>query len=340
MSLDYGAGVGSERLRNAIATTVGCGASEVVVTHGAVEALLLACSAVVGDRRDFAVASPAYEGLLRAVEAAGGIAHRVRVWKAGSAHLDVSALADLELGRYAAIVLNSPHNPTGLQVERSDLEALAEHCAHSGTALIVDQVSLGTLDPETADWTALGIQGCRVLVVGDVSKAYGLGGLRVGWCASKEATWLSRIADLRHLTTISSSRPAQLLAAIALENRDRLSISNLARSNLRRLDRCMTSVSGATLVRPADGLVAFCGLPLRRPSISFAEMLRTRSEVSVTPGAFFGHDDHLRIGLGVDEDAFAAGLRRLADALEDELPESGSRESQLPAAEATGGVGN
>ena len=84
MSLDYGPGVGTERLRSAVASVAGCSLDDVVVTHGAIEALLLSCAASLENRTAVAVAAPAYEGLFRAVEAVGGVVQAVPVWNPGA----------------------------------------------------------------------------------------------------------------------------------------------------------------------------------------------------------------------------------------------------------------
>ena len=111
MALDYGPGVGSDRLAAAIAATVGCPPEDVVVTHGAIEALLLVCAASLTGRTAVAVATPAYEGLFRAVEAAGGVAESVPVWGPGASALDLARMFELDLTRYGAVVVNSPTTP-------------------------------------------------------------------------------------------------------------------------------------------------------------------------------------------------------------------------------------
>jgi aspartate/methionine/tyrosine aminotransferase len=321
MSLDYGDGAGSDRLRHAIATAVGATAAEVVVTHGAVEALLLACAAAVGERKDVAVASPAYEGLIRAVQAAGGRAHRCTVWTPGSKRLDLAPIANLDLARYAAVIVNSPHNPTGLRVDGSELQALVQRCEASSTTLVVDEVSYATLDSGASSVVQSTDPGDSALIaVGDVSKSFGVGGLRVGWCVTRCRRSRARIAELRDLTSLANSTPGQLLAALALENRQHLSVAPVARHNLERLERWMASTPGTRWVAPVDGLVAFCGLPLESPSSAFAARVRVDHDVSVTPGSFFGHDFHLRLGLGLREVDFAEGLDRLSQAIREDEP--------------------
>lgn len=316
MSLDYGPGIGSERLRAAIAGFTGSSASDLVVTHGAAEALLLACGVAIGERRLIAVASPAYEGMFLAAQAMGATAQAIPVWKPGATRLDLARLVDLDLGRYAAVMVNSPHNPTGVTAEVPELEHLADLCSRAGTALIVDEVAIGTLDRRAVSLGTSRAGRCEaVMLIGDVSKAFGLGGLRVGWCATACPTRRQRLADLMQVSSLGNSAPSQHLAALALEQREHLGVFEMAQTNLGLLDAWMASMAGSTWVPPADGLVAFPSLPLPLPSLAFAERLRAERGVSVTPGAFFGHDRHLRIGLGLVEDDFAQGLVQLVEAM-------------------------
>ena len=167
----------------------------------------------------------------------------VQVWSPGASGLDLARLLDLDLQRYGAVVVNSPHNPTGLTAAARDLADLAERCAAAGTTLIVDQVSLGTLDPGAPRCCWQAPASSAVVQVGDVSKAFGLGGLRVGWCAVPQPALRARIAELRDVTSLANSAPSQHLAAIALENRGALSAAPTARSNLERLCALMEEVA-------------------------------------------------------------------------------------------------
>ncbi|HET6965592.1 MAG TPA: pyridoxal phosphate-dependent aminotransferase [Acidimicrobiales bacterium] len=315
MSLDYGPGIGSDRLRTAISALTGAPSPAVIVTTGAVEALLLACAGALGPRLDVAVATPAYEGLLRAVEAAGGRARPVRVWEPGAERLDLAALAGLELSRYAAVLVNLPHNPTGLGADPAELADLARRCGSARTALIVDRVSAGTLDDGAGAQAEAPGGGNALIVIGDVSKAFGLGGLRVGWCVTTNPERHARMCAVHDLTTLAASGPSQHLAAIALENRRALSVAAMARANRGRLVEWVASIPGGRLVPPADGLVAFPRIPMGSSSRPFAARLLETRSVSVTPGSFFGHDDHLRLGLGLGPAQFDQALKLTAEAL-------------------------
>ena len=156
-----------------------------------------------------------------------------------------------------------------------------------------------------------------VVQVGDVSKAFGLGGLRVGWCAVPQPARRARIAELRDVTSLANSAPSQHLAAIALENSEALSVAQRARSNLERLCALLEGfVPSGGWSMPIDGLVAFPAFPLTVSARVFADRLRERFGVAVTPGSFFGFDRHLRVGLGLAPALFGEALDRLVCALD------------------------
>ena len=123
-----------------------------------------------------AVATPAYEGLFRAVEAAGGVAESVPVWGPGASALDLARMFEFDMTRYGAVVEEMHHNPTGLTARATDLAALADRCAEAGTTLVVDQVSLGTLDPSAPSAMQRPRPSSAVVQVGDVGESLGLGG--------------------------------------------------------------------------------------------------------------------------------------------------------------------
>jgi aspartate/methionine/tyrosine aminotransferase len=316
LSLDYGDGSGGERLRAAVAGAGGARrADEVVITHGAVEAMLLACAAVAGPGDRVVVGTPAYEGLLRAPEAAGAEVLRVPVWRPGDARLDLGPLLDGLPAGTRAVLLNSPQNPTGAVVDGVELEALAARCAAAGAVVVVDEVARGTLDPAAPSLTAgAAFATGAVVVLGDVSKALGLGGLRVGWVSSARPALLARVAALKDLTSLGTAAPSELLAALALEHRRTLAarVALTAGTNLAALAGWVAAIRGAALTTPADGLVAFPRLPAAIAAPSRLERLRREAGVAAVPGGLFGVPGRVRLGLGAAPGRFSRALEAMA----------------------------
>jgi aspartate/methionine/tyrosine aminotransferase len=320
LPLGYGDPAGTHRLRNAIVAAGHARAvDEVVVTAGAAEALLLATAAVARHGEPIAVGLPAHGGLVAAVEASGGDALPVDVWRPGTSRLDLSGLrAAIVEERVRSVVLNTPHNPTGAVACADELAGLASLCGERGGRVVVDEVAVSTLDLGARGASACPhFGGGSVVAVGDVSKSLGLGGLRIGWLTCADPELLRRVAALKDLTTLALPAPSQLLAALALEHRDRFRphIAATARANRDHLVRWAAATEGIVLTPPADGLVAFPGVAHRHDTADLARCLRARARVGVTPGALFGVHGHVRLGLGVIPHLFAAGLDALSGAL-------------------------
>ena len=317
LPLDYGAGEGEERLREAVVRAGGArSADEVLITHGAAEALLLAAAVTLTPGDHALVAAPAYGGLSAAPAAVGALVCEVPVWFGGDAVVDVDGLHDGLADRPAAVLINRPHNPTGGVLDGARLELLARAVAATGSRLVVDEVARGTLGGSLPSASAIpAFESGAVLVCGDLSKALGLGGLRIGWLTCADRALLQRAAALKDLTTLSNAAPSQLLGAIALEHQQTLlaRVRTTAAQNLALLAATVAELGGE-LPHPRDGLVAFPALPLPGPSRAFAELLRDRAGVSVVPGSLFGHEGRLRLGIGTPVEEFAEGLEALAEA--------------------------
>lgn len=318
--LDYGDGGGSAALRQAIAAT---GAArhggEVLVTHGAVEALLLTCAAVVGAHRRVLAGVPSYEALRRTPAAVGAEVVAVPVWRPGCDTLDLQPLHDRVDDSVAAVLVNSPANPSGAVAPAAELDALASRCAAAGAVLVVDEVALRTLDADavSASTTPAHAAGA-VVAIGDVSKACGLGGLRIGWLATASPRLRAAAAQAKDLTTVGNAAISELLATWALRQRPRLvaAVRSVADANLQALATWIAARTedGAALTPPRDGLVAFPRLRTAA-TMQFAEDLRRSHGVALVPGALFGVEGHLRLGLGASPPQFAEALRRLDGAL-------------------------
>ena len=93
-----------------------------------------------------------------------------------------------------AVVVNFPHSPTGALPPRSTLDALVDIVEQRGAWLVSDEVyRLLELDPAER-WPAAVDRSQRALSIGVMSKAFGLGGLRIGWVVCHDRELLGRFA--------------------------------------------------------------------------------------------------------------------------------------------------
>ena len=206
------------------------------------------------------------------------------------------------------------HNPTGAVIEPSELAILAESLAEREIPLIVDEVYHPLYFDARATTAA---PPPNTIIIGDLSKAYSLSGLRIGWVIDADRARRERLIDARGYFTISNSVVTEFLAAIALNNRQRLleRLERVTRANLTALDEFMRTSGGVlSWVRPVGGTTVFPWLKDGGSSRPLCEFLAARG-VLTAPGDCFDSPDHFRIGLGAQAAGFRDALAIVSEVL-------------------------
>ena len=299
--LGYTESVGSPELRAAISPiyeTVS--PDDVVVVAAAEEAIFVAYHALLEPGDHVVVETPCYESALQVGRSTGA---SVTEWRRsasdGWAH-DLDALGRALRPDTKLIYVNSPHNPTGMQMPGEVLARVVELCAERDAWLFSDEV-YRELEHDPADRLPAACDLYeRALSLGSMSKTYGLPGLRLGWLACRDAEALQRIVDLKHYTTICSSAPSELLSAVALRHRGVLADRNrgIVLANLPLLDAFLDRHADLlTWVRPTAGPIGFPRLH-GEDATAFCEQLVTAEGVLLLPGVVYDQPAHVRVGFG------------------------------------------
>ncbi|MEZ0070330.1 capreomycidine synthase [Streptacidiphilus sp. MAP12-20] len=306
--------LGCEPLRAAIAARYAPTRSErVMVTHGSTEGIFLALSAVVRPGDEVVVLSPVYQSLSSVASALGAT---LRVWELSPAEdftPDLDRLAGLITAKTRAVVVNFPHNPTGAMLDPQGYHRLLEMVEAAGCYLFWD-AAFGEL---VYDFTPLPDPAAimeKCVSFGTMSKAFGLPGLRIGWCIAPPDV-LATMVKLRDYVTISTSPLNELLATRVMENVD--TVVGPLREQA-RFNRLLLSTWAAdhpdliSLPLPHGGVSAFPALPRGVDTISLCDKLLDEHGVLLVPGLCFGHPDRVRLGFGGGTDELQAGLEAVA----------------------------
>lgn len=314
--------LGGTGVRRAVARRwTGGDVDRVMVTHGSTEAIFLAMNALLRPGDEVVVLDPVYPGLGDVVRSVGC---RIIPWTlpAGNGWApDLGELASLVSDRTRMVVVNFPHNPTGATLTPAQQDELLSIVERHGAWLLWDgafaDLTYGT--PPLPDPVA---RYDRAVSLGTLSKAYGLPGLRVGWCLAAPGV-LERMVHLRDYTTLHLSPLVELIAARVVDGADRILAEKraAARRNRETVERWMGEQGGAiTWTPPAGGV---CGFPRLHdvPDVeAFCHALAREHRVMLVPGTCFGTPGHVRLGFGGSPDALAQGLARLAGALRAGVP--------------------
>jgi len=300
--LGYTESLGSYALRKEICNLYAAIQPEEILVHtGAEEAIYLFMHAAFEKGDHVIVHSPGYQSL---AEVARGVGCDVSFWQAREENnwaLDLDELRRFMRTNTRAIIINTPHNPTGYLMPRADFDAVNRFARENNLLLFSDEVYRESeYDPATRLPAACDL-GEHAISLGVTSKTYGLAGLRIGWIATKNKKIYERMASLKDYTTICNSAPSEFLAEVGLRNRVKLSERNLGiiKNNLTIVDDLFTRYSNLfTWVRPQAGSMCFPRL-LKGDIEEFCDNLVKDVGVLLLPGTMYDDlHNHFRLGLG------------------------------------------
>ena len=221
----YPPGPGRPELREAIAAhrsrygTPYDPASEVLVTAGATEAITAALLGLVDAGDEVLVLAPYYDSYAAAVAMAG--ATRVVVPMAqhdtGRFEVDLEAIRVAITPRTRAIVVNSPHNPTGTVFTRAELTGLAQLCVEHDLIAITDEVyeHLTFADAEHVPLCTFPGMADRTVTISSAGKTFSCTGWKIGW-ACGNAELIAAVRAAKQFLTFVSGGPFQVAIAHAL----------------------------------------------------------------------------------------------------------------------------
>ncbi len=165
-------------LRQALGEHLGVPPSQIVVGSGSVEVIALLVQAFLGPADNAVISEHAFARFRQLVDARNRGARLVpmRDWT----H-DLDAMARAVDARTRLVFVANPNNPTGTWNRRGEVESLVASLP-PGVLLVLDEAYFEYADdPDYPDGIELVRSGAPVVVTRTFSKAYGLGGLRVGY---------------------------------------------------------------------------------------------------------------------------------------------------------------
>jgi len=315
LRLSYTKPQGSDELRKQVAALHDVDPDWVVITTGASEALSALYCLAAEPGASITLPFPSFPAMPVMARAWGlGVSTYALDRANGFKQSAERVLA--AVGESTRLVLvNTPHNPTGSVMPYAEIARLAASLEHRLIPLVVDEVYHplyhgGSLSPSAAKLS-------NTIVVGDLSKALSLPGLRIGWLIDRDARRRERLIDLRSYFSISGSPLTEAIAAHALANRDEIlgRVRAVAAANLVALTDFMNAHADTLAwVPPAGGTTVF---PWLRDGSDARDLCVTLASAGVlfAPGYTFDAPEHFRLGFGAQSEGFAQALNIVSDTL-------------------------
>ena len=192
---------------------------QVLVTVGATEAITASMLALVEPGDEVVVIEPYYDSYPAAIALAGGVRRTVPM-RQGPDHrfvLDVAALRAAVGPNTRALVLNSPHNPTGTVLTDDELATVAEVCRDNDVIAVTDEVYEHLLYDGRAHRPLATLPGMaeRTLSISSSGKSFSATGWKIGWVCGPEEL-VSAVRSAKQFLTFVGGAPFQPAVAPAL----------------------------------------------------------------------------------------------------------------------------
>jgi N-succinyldiaminopimelate aminotransferase len=292
--------------------------SEITVTSGATEAIFAAIQGLCAAGDEVVVFEPYYDSYKPALAMAGARARVVTLraprWEFNAAELERAVNA-----KTRAILLNSPHNPTGKVFSPEELAAVAEICVSRDLLCITDEV-YEHLVYEGEHLPAASVPGMRerTVTISSFGKTFSLTGWKVGWAAAPSAL-SSAVRAAHQFITFATATPLQQAAAVALASEPEY-FDALREDYRRRRDYLCRELERVGFeLRPPSGTYFICA-GFRRfgfeDDVAFCRHLIDQIGVAaIPPSAFYDHPEHgknyVRFAFCKKEETLREAVRRL-----------------------------
>lgn len=327
----YTAGTGTIQLREAVANkfneTWGSSftAANVAMTAGAKHAIHNLSMACFQSGQEVMIPAPYWVTFPEVITITGADPVIVDTNEKDGFALRPSAVSGAITQRSAALILNTPNNPTGAVIPGDDVEEICNICQDKGVLCLSD---------ETYDRFVYGEAEHRSLaacvspedpnfaIFGSFSKTYAMTGWRVGYCISHPDR-IKKIAEYQSHESGNPTSISQKAALAALSIDDACIIEMTSEYDRRRkfLMEGIKDIEGFSCQSPEGAFYAFPNVSQAMQStncpdsVEFSKFLLEHAQVAVVPGSAFGVEGYIRFSYATSMENLETALTRIAGAV-------------------------
>lgn len=298
---------------------------QIVVSTGAKQCLANTFLAILNKGDEVILQNPFWVSYTELIKLADGVPVIVNCDENDGYKLSAKNIEKAVTSKTKAILLNSPHNPTGIVYNKNELEEIAQIAKKYNLIIISDEiyekliydgeehVSIASLSEDAYE---------RTIVINGLSKTYAMTGWRVGYTASstKLAKVMSSVQSHMTSNVCSISQYAALEALTGPQD----SINMMKNAFEERRNFMMKKLEGideVSFIKPQGAfyimvdITYFIGKSINgikiNNSIEFAKILLEEEKVAVIPGAAFGLENFIRLSYATSMEVIEEGLDRI-----------------------------
>ena len=284
----------------------------VVVSAGAKPALYGTLLALINPGDEVIVPVPAWVSYIHLIELVGGVAACVPLTE--DFDIDAQAVKAKLSPRTKAILVNSPHNPTGAIFSKAALEELKGVLSGSGVTVIADDIYAKLVYDDSFTLTpTIGFE--QIVIINGFSKSQALTGWRIGYVIATESVAQAVTGLLSHITG-NAAVPSQeaALAAMARHDQPPADTMDMLRAQRVQVDTTLKGVAGLSYHLPGGAFYFFLDVrSLTSNSAEWCEKLLMESGVALVPGEAFLAPGFARLTFSADGSTLAKALMSITE---------------------------
>lgn len=282
-------------------------AVEILVTTGATEAIAASILALVRPGDEVLTLEPYFDSYAATIALAGGVHRTIPLTVTATADdgelrvsLDHEAIRSAISDETRVLLLNTPHNPTGLVLDRATLEVIAEECAAHDVLIVSDEVyeHLAFDGAQHLPIAALPAARERTITIGSAGKTFSVTGWKIGWITAPPAL-VDAVQAVKQWLTFTSGAPFQPAVAAGL-GMDEQVFAGIEEDLRERRDRlaAMLRAIGVRIALPQAGyfIVGDIAPITDLDAVSWCEVLPEQAGVVAIPVSAFCRPHGARTG--------------------------------------------
>lgn len=296
-------------------------ATEIITTVGAMNAIQLAALSMINPGDEVILQDPAFVGFEPCIIMTGGIPVKVPLKEENEFELDPDDVKAKITDKTKAIIINSPHNPTGAVICEEKMRALAELAVKHNLYVIADEVYEKLIYDDRKHISMASLPGMkeRTLTVHSFSKTYCICGWRVGF-AGGPAPWINQMTKFQQFASVHPPAPVQKAVMFFLK-RSKEFIDYMKKIYVARRDYMvdrLNMIDDISCIRPHGAFYIFLNIKkLGCTSQEFADFLLQKYRIVTIPGSVLGDagEGYIRICLTIPIEQIQIACIRIEQAV-------------------------
>lgn len=294
--------------------------SEIIVTAGTQEAVMLCMLALVDQGDEVLLPQPRFTSYDTAVEMLGGRVVPVPTFEADGFALRPDEIAARITSRTKVLILVTPNNPTGAVTPPESIREIAKLCQDRDIVVISDEIYGSLLFDDAKHLSLASLPGMkeRTITLNGFSKSHAMTGWRIGYLAAPEQI-IQKLVEPRHTLSISASTPSQY-AALAAATGPQTAVAQIMETYVERRKILLPGLDslGFSYGTPAGAFYVYTNVSSTgMPATVFCERILEDARVLVQPGMLFADPDdrYVRFSLLQPKSRIKEALDRMKSAL-------------------------